>query len=121
MSDVADVATARTNLSVYSKTEVDTAISTQSNATKNAVGVISGTAGSHKVVFANKPVGGVDGIAFGVVRIYGVDGSEATYDEVEVSLDTTDGTGKTFIISSSEDYSDEELIAKAFITYNPTV
>lgn len=119
LSDVADVPTARTNLDIYSKAEVDSAISGQSNATKNVSGDITGTAGSHKVAFTVAPVGGVDGVAFGVVRVFGVDGNPAAYDEVEVTLDGTDATGKTFNISSTEDYTG--LSAKAFVTYNPSV
>jgi hypothetical protein len=119
LSDLADITVARSNIDVYSKSEVDTAISNQSNATKNVSATVADVDGTPKVVFTNAPVGGLNGVSYGVVRIFGVDGDASTYDEVEISLDPTDISGKTFIINSTENYIG--LVAKAFISYNPSL
>jgi hypothetical protein len=118
LSDLTDVAVARTNLSVYSKAEVDATVSGQSTKTKNDTGVI--TAGV--VTFTKVPLNGVDGIAFGVVRIFGVDGTNPmAYDEVQVTLDVADLTGKSFTISSDIAGEYDGKTAMAFVSYNPNV
>ena len=118
LSDVADVPTARTNLDVYSKSEVDSAISSQSNKTMNAtVTVVNG-----KVTFPKAPVGGVDGVAFGIINVFGVVTSAPNVaDMVEISIDASDASGKTFIVNSDVAGEYDGLTAKAFIVYNPSV
>jgi hypothetical protein len=111
-----NVATGVAGTDAVNKTQMETAISSQANVTGNLSGVVTAEG---KVVFSKKPIGGVEGIAFGIVRIFGVGGVAAAYDEVEVSIDSSDATGKTFNLATSEDYS--TLTAKAFVLYNPTV
>ena len=116
LSDVVDVAEARTNLSVYSKAQVDSAIAGQSNKTKNDTAVIA----NGKIEFSKAPVGGVDGVAFGIVRIFGVDGTNPmSYDEVQVTLDGSDISGKTFNVASDVAGEYNGKSAMAFISYNP--
>ena len=118
LSDLADVATARTNLDVYSKGEVDSAIAGQSNQTKNA----SATIASGKISFDKAPVGGVDGIAFGIIRIFGVDATNPmAYDEVQVSLDSSDASGKTFNVASDVAGEYDGKTASAYISFNPAM
>ena len=116
LSDVVDVAAARTNLSVYSKAQVDGAIAGQSNKTKNDTAVIA----DGKIKFSKAPVGGVDGVAFGIVRIFGVDATNPmSYDEVQVTLDGSDVSGKTFNVASDVAGEYNGKSAMAFISYNP--
>ncbi len=116
LSDVVDVAEARTNLSVYSKAQVDSAIAGQSNKTKNDTAVIA----DGKIEFSKAPVGGVDGVAFGIVRIFGVDATNPmSYDEVQVTLDGSDVSGKTFNVASDVAGEYNGKSAMAFISYNP--
>ena len=118
LSDVVDVAEARTNLSVYSKAQVDSAIAGQSNKTKNDTAVIA----DGKIQFSKAPVGGVDGVAFGIVRIFGVDATNPmSYDEVQVTLDGSDISGKTFNVASDVAGEYDGKSAMAFISYNPAV
>ena len=118
LSDLTDIAVARTNISVYSKAEVDATVSGQSTKTKNDTGVI--TAGV--VTFSKVPLNGVDGVAFGIVRIFGVDGTNPmAYDEVQVTLDASDISGKSFVISSDIAGEYDGKTAMAFVSYNPNV
>jgi hypothetical protein len=111
-----NVAAGTASTDAVNKGQMETAISSQANVTGNLSAVVTADG---KVVFSKKPIGGVEGIAFGVVRVFGVDGVASAYDEVEVTLDSSDAEGKTFTLASSEDYS--TLTAKAFVLYNPTV
>lgn len=116
LSDLSDIATARTNLSVYSKAEVDSTVGSLSNVSKN----VSGTITNDRVEFPFAPIGGLDGVAFGIVRIFGViSGVPSSYDEVEITLYSTDVTGKTFNIHGESAGIYEGKTAKAFITCKP--
>ena len=118
LAALADKAVSRTNLSVYSKAEVDSAIGGQSTKTMNATGVIA----SDKVTFSKAPIGGTDGVAYASVRVFGVvAGNSEVYDEVQISIDSSDTSGKTFVINGDSAGIYDGKTCLAFIAYNPAI
>ena len=117
-SDIANIATFRSNIDVYSTGEVDSAIAAQSNVTKNLSGVVA----NDKVTFAQAPIGGINGIAFGICRVFGVIVSAPNVaDEVEITLDASDASGKTFIINGDVSGEYNGKTAKVFALVSATI
>jgi hypothetical protein len=95
LSDLADAGTARININVYSKTETDNLIKAGGGVPINDT-VVVGAVSSNKLVLNNSPKDGV--VFFGVARVFMADG---TYDEVQITLDSGDTTGKTFTVNGN--------------------